>query len=53
MKARFADLGTTVFPGSPSELAKFVAEETDKWGKVVKASGAKPELIRRPAAGGS
>jgi tripartite-type tricarboxylate transporter receptor subunit TctC len=43
MKARFADLGTTVFPGSPADFAKFVAEETDKWGKVVKASGAKPE----------
>jgi tripartite-type tricarboxylate transporter receptor subunit TctC len=43
MKARLADLGTTAFPGSPADLAKFVAEETDKWGKVVKASGAKPE----------
>jgi tripartite-type tricarboxylate transporter receptor subunit TctC len=43
MKARLADLGTTVFPGSPADLAKFVAEETEKWGKVVKVSGAKPE----------
>jgi tripartite-type tricarboxylate transporter receptor subunit TctC len=43
MQARLADLGTTVFPGSPADLAKFVVEETDKWGKVVKASGAKPE----------
>jgi tripartite-type tricarboxylate transporter receptor subunit TctC len=43
MKARFADLGTTAFPGSVADLANFVAEETDKWGKVVKASGAKPE----------
>jgi tripartite-type tricarboxylate transporter receptor subunit TctC len=43
MKARFADLGTTVFPGSSADFAKFVTEETDKWGKVVKASGAKPE----------
>jgi tripartite-type tricarboxylate transporter receptor subunit TctC len=43
MKARLADLGTTVFLGSPADLAKFVAEETDKWGKVVKASGVKPE----------
>src|SRR5260370_887481 len=43
MKARLADLGTTAFPGSPADLAKFVAEETDKWGKVVKASGAKPQ----------
>jgi tripartite-type tricarboxylate transporter receptor subunit TctC len=43
MQARLADLGTTVFPGSPADLAKFVVEETYKWGKVVKASGAKPE----------
>jgi tripartite-type tricarboxylate transporter receptor subunit TctC len=43
MKVRLADLGTTAFPGSPADLASFVAEETDKWGKVVKISGAKPE----------
>jgi tripartite-type tricarboxylate transporter receptor subunit TctC len=43
MKARLADLGTTAFPGSPADLAEFVAEETDKWGKVVKASGAKAD----------
>ena len=43
MKARLADLGTTVFPGSAADLGKFVAEETDKWGAVVKSSGAKPD----------
>jgi tripartite-type tricarboxylate transporter receptor subunit TctC len=43
MRARLADLGTTVFAGSVADLARFVAEETDKWGKVVKVSGAKPE----------
>ncbi|HEY4403844.1 MAG TPA: tripartite tricarboxylate transporter substrate binding protein [Xanthobacteraceae bacterium] len=43
MKVRLADLGTTAFPGSLADLANFVAEETDKWGKVVKISGAKPE----------
>jgi len=43
MKARLADLGTAAFPGSPAELAKFVVEETDKWGKVVKQSGAKAD----------
>jgi tripartite-type tricarboxylate transporter receptor subunit TctC len=43
MKARIAELGTTVFPGSAADLAKFVADETEKWGKVVKTSGAKPE----------
>jgi tripartite-type tricarboxylate transporter receptor subunit TctC len=43
MKARLADLGTAAFPGSPAELARFLVEETDKWGKVVKASGAKAD----------
>ena len=36
LKARFADLGTSVFPGSPSNFGKFIAEETEKWGTVVK-----------------
>jgi tripartite-type tricarboxylate transporter receptor subunit TctC len=43
MKARLVDLGTTVFPGSAADFGKFIAEETDKWGKVVKFSGAKPD----------
>jgi tripartite-type tricarboxylate transporter receptor subunit TctC len=43
MKARLLDLGTTVFPGSAADFARFIAEETDKWGKVVKFSGAKPD----------
>jgi tripartite-type tricarboxylate transporter receptor subunit TctC len=43
MKARIADLGTTVFPGYAADLAKLVADETEKWGKVVKISSAKPE----------
>jgi hypothetical protein len=31
-----------VLPGSPADFGKLIAEETEKWGKVVKASGAKP-----------
>ena len=43
LKARFADLGGTVLPGSPAEFGKLIADDTEKWGKVVKLSGAKPE----------
>jgi tripartite-type tricarboxylate transporter receptor subunit TctC len=42
MKARLADLGTTVLVLSPADFGKLVADETEKWGKVVKFSGAKP-----------
>jgi tripartite-type tricarboxylate transporter receptor subunit TctC len=43
LKARFADLGGTVLPGSPVDFGKLVAGETEKWGKVVKFAGIKPE----------
>ena len=38
LKARFADLGASVFAGSPSDFARHIAEETEKWGKVVRAA---------------
>jgi tripartite-type tricarboxylate transporter receptor subunit TctC len=41
--ARIVDLGGTVIPGPPADFGKLLAEETDKWAKVVKFSGAKPE----------
>jgi tripartite-type tricarboxylate transporter receptor subunit TctC len=41
LKAQFADLSATVIPGSPDDFGKLIAEETEKWGKVVKFSGAK------------
>jgi tripartite-type tricarboxylate transporter receptor subunit TctC len=40
-KARFADLGGTVFPSSPAEFGKFIADETEKWAKVVRAANIK------------
>jgi len=43
IKARFAELGSTVFPTAPAEFDKFIAAETEKWGKVVKFAGIKPE----------
>src|SRR6202140_4200034 len=38
LKARFADLGSVVFVGSPSDFAKHIAEETEKWSKVIRAA---------------
>src|SRR5262249_51486372 len=43
LKTRFADLGASVFPVSPAEFGKFMAEETEKWGKGINFSGAKLE----------
>ncbi len=40
-KARFTELGATLLPGSAADFGKLVADETEKWGKVVKFSGAK------------
>jgi hypothetical protein len=43
MKARLADLGGTVLPGSPADFGKLIADETGKWAKVVKFAGIKAE----------
>ena len=43
MRAKFAEIGGEPLAGSPSGFGRFIAEETDKWGKVVKFTGLKPE----------
>jgi tripartite-type tricarboxylate transporter receptor subunit TctC len=43
MKARIADLGATVFASSPADFGKLIADETEKWGKVVKFVGIKAD----------
>ncbi len=42
-KGRVADLGGVPMPMTPSEFGKFIAGETDKWGKVIRAANIKPE----------
>jgi tripartite-type tricarboxylate transporter receptor subunit TctC len=43
MQARFADLGDAPMPMAPAAFGKLIADETEKWGKVVKFGGIKPE----------
>ena len=43
IKARFANLGGTVLPLSPSDFGKLIADETEKWGKVIRAANIKAE----------
>ncbi len=43
LKARLAGLGSSPFVGSPSDFGKLIADETEKWGKIVKFAGIKPE----------
>jgi tripartite-type tricarboxylate transporter receptor subunit TctC len=43
LKARLADLGGTVLSGSPAEFGKLIADETEKWGKVIRTANIKAE----------
>jgi tripartite-type tricarboxylate transporter receptor subunit TctC len=43
IKARFADLGSSVAPGSAADFGNFLVEETEKWGKVIRAANIKPQ----------
>jgi len=41
IRARLADLGGMVFSGSPADFGKFIADETEKWAKVIRAANIK------------
>jgi tripartite-type tricarboxylate transporter receptor subunit TctC len=43
VKTRMAELGSDIFTGSPADFGKLIAEETEKWGKVVKFAGLKAD----------
>jgi tripartite-type tricarboxylate transporter receptor subunit TctC len=43
IKARLADLGGTPLPGSPADFAKLIADDTEKWAKVIRAANIKAE----------
>jgi tripartite-type tricarboxylate transporter receptor subunit TctC len=43
IKARLADLGGTIMPGTPADFGRFIADETEKWAKVIKFAGIKPD----------
>jgi tripartite-type tricarboxylate transporter receptor subunit TctC len=43
MKARFTDLDGEVLALSPADFGKLIADETEKWAKVIKAANIKPE----------
>ena len=52
IKARLGELGATALAGSPADFGKLIADETEKWGKVVKFVGVKREWIRPSAPDG-
>ena len=43
MKARLADLGGVALPGSPADFGKLIADETERWAKVIRAANIKAE----------
>jgi len=43
IKSRIAELGASTLPGSPADFGKLIADETEKWAKVIRAANIKPE----------
>jgi len=51
MKARLAEWGATALPGSPADFGNLIADETEKWAKVIKFAGINPHDGRASAVG--
>src|SRR5262249_2654860 len=49
VKARLGEWGATALAGTPADFGKFVAEETEKWGKVIRAANIKAEGVYGPS----
>ena len=43
IKSRIPELGASTLPGSPADFGKLIADETEKWGKVIRAANIKAE----------
>jgi tripartite-type tricarboxylate transporter receptor subunit TctC len=43
IKAQLDELGVVAIPGSPADFGKLIANETERWGKVIRAAGIKAE----------
>jgi tripartite-type tricarboxylate transporter receptor subunit TctC len=43
LKARLVELGGTVLAGSPADFGKLIADDTEKWAKVIRAANIKPQ----------
>jgi hypothetical protein len=43
MRGRFAELGGMMLPGSPGDFGKIIGDDTEKWGKVIRAANIKAE----------
>jgi hypothetical protein len=43
LRSRYAALGSVPHPSSPADFGKLIADETEKWGKVIRAANIKPD----------